>query len=210
MIYPHLIAGDHVSDVIGLGHQWDGHVLDALLPYLTDTVVDIGANVGGLALPFAQRAKKVVCFEPDEAMCVALAANAEANGLRNVTIVREGAYSRDTYLQPNIIEGQHPSTWTWLPAVRGVHAAPARWEGMDKDHVSAIKVDAQGADLHVLNGLSRIVDRDHPAIVFEWEKDLAYLHGHEWRDYVLWLVRHGYKVHQLEPHPDYLAVPNGR
>lgn len=200
-----LIEGDVVSDTLRAGKNWDSHVYEALEPYLRKdaAVIDVGANVGPHALRFAEKARKVICFEPHPVMSFCLRANmrgrkAEFHG---------GLYSRKVALVVRQEEGNSPSSLTWLPGEGGVDAGPYFTE----ERVSAIKVDAQGADLHCLLGLHEIIERDQPAIVFEYEEHLAKLHGHDWLDYTAELYNWGYTFKRVqEGHEDFLATLEGK
>lgn len=198
-----LIDRDIVSEALGRGEHWDPHVFDALEPYLDGDVVDVGANVGGLTVRFAQRAPRVIAFEPNPEMFACLVEN--TRGMNVLTIPR-GVYSQETFINPDVTS-YPPSSWTWLPGRRGFAAGPAEWPHSER-RVSAIKADCQGADLHVLRGLEPVIVRDRPRIVFEYEKELSLMHGDAWETYEQWLADHGYTLRQIaEGHGDFLCEP---
>lgn len=58
------------------------------------TVYDVGAFHGLLALLFASRARKVVCFEPNTQNHKRLLENLALNGIRNVKAIKSGVGSR--------------------------------------------------------------------------------------------------------------------
>ncbi len=64
-------------------------VLAALEPLLEgcETALDVGAGCGALSVPLATRLRAVTALEPAPAMARALAEEAGARGLRNVTVV---------------------------------------------------------------------------------------------------------------------------
>jgi FkbM family methyltransferase len=64
------------------GNPWFANVRE------TDTVVDIGANIGAIAIPLAQTAKRVLAIEP--LFCEELWDNAQLNGLKHVIVLRSG------------------------------------------------------------------------------------------------------------------------
>jgi len=199
-----LIEGDVVSDTLRAGKNWDSHVYEALEPHLEQdaAVIDVGANVGPHALRFAEKAGRVICFEPHPVMQFCLRANMRGRRWE----CHGGLYSRQVSLRVRQEEGNSPSSLTWLPSEGEVDAGPY----FTSERVSAIKVDAQGADLHCLLGLKEVIERDKPAICFEFESVLSALHGHEWEDYMEVLMRWGYSVKQVQDkHQDFLALCGG-
>lgn len=70
-------------------------VLQALEPVLpgTESILDVGAGCGALALPLAQRVGWVTALEPAPAMTAALRERTAQKGLRNVRII-EGAWGQ--------------------------------------------------------------------------------------------------------------------
>jgi SAM-dependent methyltransferase len=64
-------------------------VLGLIAPILADceTVLDVGAGCGALALPLARRVRRVTAVEPAPAMAKALRESAGAGGLANVDVV---------------------------------------------------------------------------------------------------------------------------
>lgn len=65
--------------------------LKAILPLIqeTDTLMDVGAGAGRLAVPLAESCKRVIAVEPSEAMRERLSEQAAAWNVSNLTIVGE-------------------------------------------------------------------------------------------------------------------------
>lgn len=208
-----LVDGDIVSQHLSAGQPWEEHVYRALVQHLEGDVLDFGANVGAFTLRFAQHANRVIAFEPNDQMFAALVKNIASHGLMDkVVAINEGVYSYDTSIAATRT-GMPPSSWTWQPKGGGgtVVAGPAKWPHMDR-RVSAIKCDIQGADLHAILGITDIILRDRPYIVFEYEHDFAAEHSHLWADYRDTFQRWSYELTPLigqEPgtNGDYLAEP---
>src|SRR5258706_16296836 len=94
---------DIVSDQLGKGYHWDEHVFDALEPYLDGDVVDIGANVGSLTLRFAERAPRVIAYEPNDEMVTRLRENVRLFGFEDKVVIRPVAlYSYVTTMRPDV------------------------------------------------------------------------------------------------------------
>jgi SAM-dependent methyltransferase len=92
-------AGDPQADHWrGLAHRFEppkredafqDETLKALLPFIrpTDTVLDVGAGAGRLAVPLAERCGHVTAVEPSEAMRERMAEQAAAWGVTALSIV---------------------------------------------------------------------------------------------------------------------------
>jgi SAM-dependent methyltransferase len=75
--------------------DYAARVLGAIAPLLAeaDSVLDVGAGCGALALPLAARVPRVTALEPAATMAAALRAEAAARGLRHLTVV-EAAWGK--------------------------------------------------------------------------------------------------------------------
>lgn len=189
----------------------EGPVQEALVDALAPGSVfyDVGANVGFFSLlagRLVAPAGRVVAFEPVAANAEVLQANAARNGLGNIEVRRvavgAGAGSRQLYL------ARHPGGATLAP-----DALPPDLRGsivvdvVTIDDVVAsggcpppdvVKVDVEGAELDVLEGMADTLRRDRPVVVLEVDapsQDEAEASGDE-------LSRHlavaGYRVERLE------------
>lgn len=138
-----------------------------------DTVVDVGANIGGLSLPLARMVQggRVHAFEPRAETASFLRANMALNGLlENVVVVHEiGAGSRSDVLDLITLEGNSGASYLetkseetrerpWgngrrreVSNVRVAALDDLRLEGIER--LKLLKVDAEGHDLSVLQVL---------------------------------------------------------
>ncbi len=121
------------------------------------TLVDIGANDGTWAARFAEKGWRVVAFEPEPATFARL--QSEMTPHPNVTCVQKAA--SDSYgTLPLYTSAKHPGIHTLVPfhathEVRGevdVVRLDDELASLGVNRVTALKVDAEGADLPVLKG----------------------------------------------------------
>ena len=163
-----------------LRHRWRVLVLGMDLIAPASRVVDVGANIGIYALPWAAANAGVTvhCFEPNPAVRARLE--------RNVALNRLGARIRlhSEALSDRAGTATLHGSDDLSSLNEGVHsgrqAAPvevplARLDdvlGGEGPLVSLVKIDVQGHELEVLRGAEAVISRNRPAMILEHEDDL--------------------------------------
>lgn len=157
--------------------------------------VDVGAHVGRWTVRLAGQARKVIAVEPGPATAAVLRENLALNGIGNVTVVEAAAWDRDEMLRLEDPLGRERSgTARTLPGGAGT----VRGRRLDdilagEEEVRLVKIDTEGADLHVLRGLRQTLARCQPAMIVERHDFLGYYRaedlfalladlGYRWRD----------------------------
>lgn len=142
--------------------------------------VDVGANLGAIALPFAARrpAWRVLGIEPHPGLHDLLQGNAAQNGLANVTTRRAAVGehpARVQYPSPSLI---HEANYGDL----GFHNAadiirtPTDMVALDDvapPDTRLVKIDVQGFEPQVLRGAQRLLEEIRPAWFIEASADVA-------------------------------------
>lgn len=156
-------------------------------------VMDVGAHIGLYTGYLASRGCRVIAFEGHPVYAPLLQRNIDQNGWE-VEVHSHFLYSRSVSLTEDL-EHETRASNTWLPSAFGEAAYPLDycWGLSMSPTISLIKIDAQGADLHVLLGAGRLIARDRPAILIEFEAPLALRHGHTADDYRTWMRQHDYR-----------------
>jgi FkbM family methyltransferase len=138
------------------------------------TVVDVGANIGFFSIVAARAAGpsgRVLAFEPVTGTRAALEQNVALNGLTNV-VIRSQALAAETGVA-TFYRG--PAEDTGLASLRALatggtlHIQTCRFDDI-YDHVSPValvKIDVEGAELGVLQGMRATLARYMPDIVLE-------------------------------------------
>jgi FkbM family methyltransferase len=145
------------------------------------TILDIGANIGLIAIPLAARTRSRAGAEPHVMAFEALSSNYEAlvwnvrqNGLESAVRalpIALGAERKSVKIQ---IEGDDPArtgTANILPASfefkqidLEIHALDDLWrDGVIPDDVTLMKIDTDGYDLEILRGARRLLAQQRPA-----------------------------------------------
>ena len=147
-----------------------------------DVVLDIGANIGSLAIPLGLRIGPeghVYAFEADDTVYEVLKKNIEANGLANIASI-------------NAIVSQNPGRYTRVRADGNMGATRFRMEDpsvesnievlsidswfteqcVETSRVDLIKIDVEGMDVDVLQSSADVIDRFRPIVYMEIGKPL--------------------------------------
>jgi FkbM family methyltransferase len=141
-------------------------------------VVDVGANVGWYSLLAAVgEAGTVVAFEPEPHNFALLRSSIEMNGFaKRVIAIPECVFDKDgeTTLHldsdnmggHSIVHAERPSGVLKVPMTRLDTILPS----MGIKRVNLLKVDVEGAEKQVIDGLGKLLqDIDH--IIMEWNPD---------------------------------------
>lgn len=158
---------------------YEPETIDAILAHLPQggTFVDVGANIGAIALEIAVRrpAARVIAIEASPAIIPYLRQNIERNTLTNVTLVPVAASDReseiDLYLPPAEKFGMASAAPQFDVAPVRVPAQPldAILADLGITDVDVIKIDAEGAELDVLRGAhALLINVKQPTIIFEF------------------------------------------
>jgi FkbM family methyltransferase len=183
-------------------------LLNAVRP--GDTVWDVGANVGVYAAQFVERgAASVVCFEPAPAAVAALrsrfpANSKSANPVRIMPIALADRRGTATFSadgsSPNNQIGVSDGTKPTVDVQ--VHSADEALNEFALPTPNVIKIDVEGYELEVIEGMSRVLSSKELRSVFV-EVHFSLLH-HRKLDKapaaILHLLRqHGFQVYWVDP-----------
>lgn len=224
-------GADCISATILGGTFWDGPLLLPFYDKWSDpkkVAIEVGAFAGQGALYLSKRNRHVIAVEPIHFGLTN--ATVAINGLKNVTVLAGAAYSEGTWMklaadeeQGQVVNGLEPGDIDNPGGVALVRASKADAESQEciqgfvldkwveeEEEVGLIKVDAQGCDLRVLVGLRKTIERCRPGILFEYEANLAKLHGDLWKEYVLFFDGIGYTLKEQDEAGyarNFVAVP---
>lgn len=173
------------------------------LVHETDTVLDVGANIGYYTLILARLVGprgRVFAFEPDPANFALLKKNVESNGYKNVVLVNAALSDRPATLRLYLSEenrGDHriyPSDdarrTIQIPAI----TADDYLAGLSHE-IAFIKMDVQGAEAKVLRGMQRLLQETPKCqMLFEfWPKGMSEA-GDEAQHALASLARHRFSL----------------
>ena len=168
-------------------------------------VVDVGAHIGYFSLLAARlvgAAGKVYAFEPAPANFRLLTKNVDLNGLRNIIAVNKAVSDRVgesiLFLQPGTLGH------SLFPETLGKGETSIKVESITLDrffadenwpHVDLVKIDAEGAEPAVVNGMAELLKRN-PSIklVFEYIPMLLNRVGQDHQELLIKLEASGFRL----------------
>jgi len=149
------------------------------------SVVDVGAHIGYLSIVMSHAigaSGHVTALEPDATNRSYLRENLRRNGATNVQVLELAASnqtgSRDFHLTASSDSHgfyDHPLT----PTVSLVSVPTARLDELVRPPIDLVKVDVEGAELDVLDGMAALLESDDlRSLVVEWTPACQIRAGH--------------------------------
>lgn len=147
------------------------------------TFVDVGANSGHHTLFMARIADQTVAFEPHPGLVKAIEAKIALNGITNVRVMPVALGSRNEVRDFYLEDGTNAGIGTFVPNEREAKAIPIELairrgdDVFDEEKFSRIdlmKVDVEGFEPAVFEGLQKRIRSDRPIILAELSQK-AYL-----------------------------------
>ena len=145
------------------------------------TLLDVGAHEGGFTLPLAALpGSRVLAFEPLPESFARL--RAAAGGLAHVTLRQEalGDATGEAVLRLPVVDGVPNAQWASLAKRYDGHGAHVgerqvtvplrRLDEFGLDDLTAVKLDAEGAEYEVLRGAVATLRRCRPVLSIEIEE----------------------------------------
>ncbi len=134
--------------------------------------IDVGANIGSIALPLAKAAKLVIAVEANRGFANVLAANALNNGLYNVSTVHAAIGETERLARFPMIPLGQPGNL----GVSGFHLAGkfaeevvrmTTLDAITPPTTTVIKIDVEGYEPSVLMGAGRVLREVRPVWLVE-------------------------------------------
>ena len=192
---------------------YEPEVIDALVTELGRSrnriLVDVGANIGlvSLAALAAVPDSRAFAFEPGPHQYALLAETIRRNGLEDRLSLSTLALSDTVGIaQFAVHSSRHAAGDGFLDTGR---AGPAQfitvatetfdgwWEGHGRPPVDIVKIDTEGAELHVLRGASEVISLCRPVIFLEISEDNLHAYPYGADDVRAHLEGLGYGLEQL-------------
>jgi FkbM family methyltransferase len=145
--------------------------------------IDVGANIGTTSIPVAARLIPTICIEASIGTIGRLAANARLNALGPFTMLQVAASDTPGQLQLHVPatgnDGAASVYADWNRSARDSHVetvaavcVDAVVASLPDRPVGCVKIDVEGHEIAVIQGMQATLRRHRPAVVFEWRVDL--------------------------------------
>ncbi|MBS1817288.1 MAG: FkbM family methyltransferase [Acidobacteria bacterium] len=170
-----------------------------------DTIVDVGANIGAIAVHASRivgARGRVVALEPAGDNLAVLRDNLARNACDNVTVLAAAAGRRreirEFFLRGDVSAVNSlfaESCYAEVTGVTRVDVVPLD-DVVDGD-VRLVKIDVEGAELEVIGGMSRILAQQAVTVIAEWHPELQRAAGFEIDELPRRLLELGFAVEAL-------------
>lgn len=178
--------------------EFESWMRNFLKPKKGDVVLDVGAHVGKYALKLSKEVGEeglVVALEPHPETFKALARGAALSPFKNLILLNVAAWNEERRLC--LFIGERAGTHS-LKRDFGLGCIEVQAKPLDKilkelgvKRVDWVKIDVEGAELEVLEGMEDALKRYHPKIVIEvWEGNV--------KNVERFLKRHGYSMEAIK------------
>jgi len=175
-------AGNYIERMIYFCGAYEKYMLNFLKHIVSKlkkdnlVFVDVGANVGNHSLFMSQYVKEVHAFEPYEVVRKSFEDNIKLNGIKNIKIHPVGVGDENAkipfYAPTDFNEGagsfvedtrDENKLYSELEVVKGDEA----FEKYGINKVDFLKVDVEGFEKKVFDGLKNNMRKNRPIVVFE-------------------------------------------
>lgn len=167
------------AEYFGESNLWELPIQICASDFLNrdSVVLDIGGNIGGLATAFSKLAPqgRVYTFEPNPQMWPTLYQTLEVNECDNVTIIPLACFSKSLTLETFYSEPGHYKAGSRLgTAIEGARRFEVVTVSVDDFcdrntlRPDFIKIDVEGAEIHVLRSAQETIRLHQPAFIFEY------------------------------------------
>jgi FkbM family methyltransferase len=171
-----------------------------------DWVIDIGANVGHYTLELSRQVGatgRVLAFEPVPQTFEILAANVVASKAGNVSLLNMAASNVAGVFSMQIPTFEETNLDNYYQArlcdSGGLTVLCSPVDSIPIPHrIRLIKIDAEGHDLSVLEGMQALIERDRPVLIVESAEGGAIPD---------WLKQRGYSISKAANSPNIIALP---
>ncbi len=154
--------------------------------------MDIGAHVGKYSVRLAKQCRWVYSFEPNPFTREALEANIRLNGEKNVTILPYACWNTNSIQHLSLTGPSSRLSEREAPGTIEVKTVPMDEVVSESEEIELVKIDVEGAEYPVLQGMKRTLAKWKPRLIIE---------VHQWsgqgEEIESFLQNYGYQVRKI-------------
>lgn len=163
-------------------------------------VIDIGSNIGWVALNFAKRSSSgtIIGFEPDPFNYSVCTNNVTLNSFDNLQVLPYGLgeSAATVKMEVRTPDNRGGNRIAPIDAVGSVNVEIKKLDTVEEvlslSKIHLMKLDVEGYELKVLRGASQILQKHKPILFIEIDNDNLSDHGDSANDVILFLSKIGY------------------
>ena len=136
--------------------------------------LDIGANIGNHSIFFSKKFKSVIAVEPVPSNCLILKSNLHLNNINNVTLIEKGLLNKNSKMALDNIDSRNTNNGISeiksgvSQALIDVVIGDEELQAMNlSEKIQLIKIDVEGRESLVIEGLKKTIEKDMPIIFWE-------------------------------------------
>lgn len=165
---------------IGSAEPWLDPVYEAALKLKSGVFVDVGVNLGQTLIKILalDHDRRYLGFEPQVSCCFLVQQFLEDNQLKDHTVLPVGLSNRNQTLEmflrdgggdstASVVRGFRPQTFYTSHRYVLLRKGDEVISEVEPGSCCAIKIDVEGAELDVVEGLSHTIQEDQPILIFE-------------------------------------------
>ncbi|HTH31509.1 MAG TPA: FkbM family methyltransferase [Lacibacter sp.] len=204
-----LCVGDHIEKYLLWYGYYEKKEIMTMRSLLSENsvVIDIGANIGYFSLMAAQKCNKgkIYSFEPATKNFQKLEEHLRLNKIKNVTPF-QCAVSNRNEVASFFISDSHNSGMSGLKPAENFSGETEMIHCIRLDDaietyqfqtINLVKIDTEGSELNVLNGMKQVIKQQQPLLLIEISASNQALYGNDIKDIFNMLSTYGYIAYNV-------------
>lgn len=203
---------DLISDSLIRGNFWEEELLNIFNKYLNNesVIIEVGSYIGDHTVYLSKLCKKIYAFEGCNKNYYQLIANLFLNDCYNVEpyniILGNGDAVKLVTLDD---KNFRQVNWEYNAAeamfIPGLDFKTMKLDDMSFPYINLIKIDAEGMDLNIMRGAKKLIQKDNPIVIFEYNECIT----EPYENYLNFLDSINYTVERIS-NWNYLATWKGK
>lgn len=158
--------------------DFEPEIKEIFLKYVNEgfTVLDIGANIGVHTLFFSKivgDSGKVIAFEPIKKIYEQLKKSIAINDFKNIDLNNFALGNKEEEVEINIVRENigASSIYDNVDSNKKENISVKILDNLNLPKIDFIKIDVEGYEWNVIKGSKKLIEKDKPNIIFEYNPD---------------------------------------